>query len=143
MEGEIISRLAHAQVAQLQEALDQILNADKDVAAQRKKIERIRMELGEARISAKQAELAQAEQELYAIQANIRTREEPLPLLQKMAEIHLVIDIKVKHIHRVMALFLATYDITLHPSFQLEQMAKKCRKGPQLLVKVPTWLGYG
>ncbi|KAI8588459.1 hypothetical protein BDZ88DRAFT_508007 [Geranomyces variabilis] len=92
---DIISRLS--QVTNLQEALDKILNEDRDVAVQRKKVERIRRELGKARskqresddrsVSAKQAELAQAEQDLCAIQADIRKREEPLSLLQKMAEI--------------------------------------------------------
>ncbi|KAJ3154501.1 hypothetical protein HDU86_004630 [Geranomyces michiganensis] len=86
-------------------------------------------------VSAKQAKLGQAERDLYAIQADIRKREAPLSMLQKMAEIQRDIDNKVKHIHRVTTRFLATYDIILHPSFQHEQMAKKRVKGPQSYTK--------
>ncbi|KAJ3163251.1 hypothetical protein HDU86_002421 [Geranomyces michiganensis] len=52
-----------------------------------------------------------------------------------MVTLQSAVDNKVKLLHCISALFLASYDTVLHPSFEHEHMMKKRSKGPQSLVK--------
>ncbi|KAJ3156001.1 hypothetical protein HDU89_005564 [Geranomyces variabilis] len=74
------------------------------------------------KIAEKKEDIETAEQELFWMRDLIRQEAPVSAILQAMAKVQRDIDKKVRHIHRIAARFIASYDIVLHPS--VEHMGK-------------------
>ncbi|KAJ3145561.1 hypothetical protein HDU86_000870 [Geranomyces michiganensis] len=78
--------------------------------------------------------LEATKKELYDLLEELQEESEAQNLLLR-AKLQCNIDAQVKHIHKISARFIASYDIVLHPSFEHEQMMKRRSKGSQSFVK--------